>query len=58
MVWEAGLIGRELSRNAAKACFVNALNQGDALAGITEFGEVVVRLAHALSPMSRVWAKL
>ena len=53
LVWEAGLIGRELSRNAAKACFVNSLHPGDALAGITEFGEVVIRLAHALSPLSR-----
>ena len=53
MVWESGLIGRELSRNAAKAAFVNALNIGDAVAGITEFGEAVVRLAHGLQPMTR-----
>ena len=53
LVWEAGLIGRELSRNAAKASFVNALNPGDALAGISEFGEILLRLAHSLTPMTR-----
>ena len=53
MVWEAGLIGRQLSRNMAKAAFVNALNAGDALAGLGEFVEIVVRLAHHLTPMSR-----
>ncbi len=53
MVWEAGLVGRELSRHTAKACFVNALAVGDALAGVTEFVEVVARLAHKLTPMTR-----
>jgi hypothetical protein len=53
LVWEAGLIGRELSRNSAKSAFVNSLNVGDALAGVTEFGEVLARLAHALTPLSR-----
>lgn len=53
MVWDAKLIGRELSRNNAKTAFVNALNVGDALAGISEFGEVVVRLAHAITPLTR-----
>ena len=53
MVWEAGLIGRQLSRNLAKSAFVNSLNAGDALAGLTEFVEVVVRLAHHLTPMTR-----
>ena len=53
MVWEAGLIGRQLSRNMAKAAFVNALNAGDALAGLAEFVEIVVRLAHHLTPMTR-----
>jgi len=53
MVWEAGLIGRELSRNMAKSAFVNSLNSGDALAGLQEFVEVVVRLAKSLTPMTR-----
>ena len=53
LVWDAKLIGRELSRNAAKAAFVNALNAGDAFAGISEFGEIVVRLAHAITPLTR-----
>ena len=37
----------------AKAAFVNALNAGDALAGLAEFVEIVVRLAHHLTPMTR-----
>jgi len=53
MVWEAGLVGRELSRQTAKACFVNALAPGDALAGVAEFVEIVARLAHKLTPMTR-----